>query len=162
MFGWLKKKETVDTLEVTAPLRGSVVSLEEVPDPAFSTGAMGPGIAIKPSEGKIVAPFDGKVAHLIEKSKHAIVLEHASGVQILIHVGVNTVSLKGEGFTAHVCTGDKVKAGQLLLEFDIPAIEKAGYPVITPVLVPDGQEMVESVERGSSADAAVLRIHLKK
>ncbi|MEK5504636.1 PTS glucose transporter subunit IIA [Paenibacillus sp. FSL P4-0113] len=102
-------------------------------------------IAIKPREGKVYAPFDGIVAHAFGRSNHALLLEHASGIQLLIYVGINTVSLKGRGFTLRVQTGDKIKKGQLL-EFDISEIEQAGFPVITPVLVPDDQEMVKPVE----------------
>lgn len=132
-------------IDIPAPINGQIVPLSEVPDPAFAQQSMGQGVAIIPSEGKVYAPFDGTVAHLIKKSKHAIILADDHGVQVLIHVGINTVSLKGEGFTAHVGTGDQVKKGQLLLEFDIDRIQQAGLPVITPVLVPDGQEGIQSV-----------------
>lgn len=133
------------TVDIAAPMNGKVVPLSEVPDPAFAEKQMGQGIAIIPADGKVYAPFDGTVAHLIKKSKHAIILADSNGLQILIHVGINTVSLKGEGFTAHVETGSNVKKGQLLLEFDIDLIEQAGLPVITPILVPDGQEGVQHV-----------------
>ncbi|AWP27960.1 MULTISPECIES: PTS system trehalose-specific EIIBC component [unclassified Paenibacillus] len=136
------KKVMVD---IAAPMNGKVVPLAEVPDPAFAEKQMGQGIAIIPSEGKVYAPFDGQVAHLIKKSKHAIILTDTNGVQILIHVGINTVSLKGEGFIAHVETGDAITKGQLLLEFDIHRIEQAGLPVITPIIVPDGQELIQEV-----------------
>jgi trehalose PTS system EIIBC or EIIBCA component len=119
--------------------------LSEVPDPAFAENQMGQGVAIIPSEGKVYAPFDGQVAHLIKKSKHAIILTDTNGVQILIHVGINTVSLKGEGFTAHVETGADISKGQLLLEFDMNRIQEAGLPVITPIIIPDGQDQVQKV-----------------
>ncbi|MFD1773330.1 PTS sugar transporter subunit IIA [Paenibacillus rhizophilus] len=166
-MAWFKKKEMekLALIEVGVPLVGSIVELTEVPDPAFAGGFMGKGMAIKPREGKVFAPFDGTVAHVFDRSNHALLLEHASGVQLLIHVGINTVSLKGRGFMPRVKTGDKIKTGQLLMEFDITEIEQAGFPVITPVLVPDDQEMVKSVE--TLADAAepggapLLRVHLK-
>ncbi|MCM3781668.1 PTS glucose transporter subunit IIA [Neobacillus mesonae] len=168
MFKWLKGKSAakVDVLEIAAPLTGVVVPLANVPDEAFSSKAMGEGVAIEPSEGKVVAPFDGKVAHLIEKSKHAVILEHASGVQVLIHIGVNTVSMKGEGFKAHVSTGDDVKAGQLLIEFDMAAIQAAGYPVITPVLIPSGIDAVKNVVPNEEAgnvtaqSGSVIKVNL--
>ncbi|MMZ48109.1 PTS system glucose-specific EIICBA component [compost metagenome] len=167
MFKWLKKKAAprIEEFDMVAPIKGKVVSLEEVPDPAFSTKAMGDGIAIHPSEGRVTAPFAGKVAHVMEKSKHALIIEHESGVQVLIHVGINTVSLKGQGFNPHVQVGDSIKAGQLLMEFDLDAIQQGGLPVITPVIVPDGQEMISHVEilEGTSAspEVPVLRVHLK-
>lgn len=97
------------TVDIIAPMNGRVVPLSEVPDPAFAEKQMGQGIAIIPSDGKVFAPFDGTVAHLIKKSKHAIILSDLNGIQMLIHVGINTVSLKGEGFTAHVETWSNVK-----------------------------------------------------
>lgn len=153
------------TLEVMAPLTGKAVPLEQVPDPAFAEKQMGEGIAIEPSGNQVVAPFDAKVAHVI-KSKHAVILEHASGLQVLIHVGINTVSLKGEGFSMYVDTGDRVRAGEKLLEFDRNVIENAGYPLITPIIIPDGQDMVERVETVTgdvtSSQNGVLKIYLKE
>ncbi|OZQ69292.1 PTS trehalose transporter subunit IIBC [Paenibacillus sp. VTT E-133280] len=157
-------QESVNILELISPLSGTAVSLEQVPDPAFAEKQMGEGIAIEPSEGKVYAPFDATVAHVI-KSKHALILEHASGVQVLIHVGINTVSLKGNGFTTHKNIGDKVQAGELLLEFDMEAIRAAGYPLITPIIIPAGQDMVEKIEEKTGPAAArqssILTIHLK-
>lgn len=157
-------EEAVNTLEIMAPLTGQAVSLEQVPDPAFAEKQMGEGVAIEPSGNLVVAPFDAQVAHVI-KSKHAVILEHASGLQVLIHVGINTVSLKGEGFNMHVEAGEHVKAGQKLLEFDRKVIEDAGYPLITPIIIPDGQDMVERVEVTTgdvtSNQNGVLKVHLK-
>ncbi|CAH1216336.1 PTS system trehalose-specific EIIBC component [Paenibacillus sp. JJ-223] len=157
--------ESINVLEVRAPLSGTAVPLEQVPDAAFAEKQMGDGVAIEPSGSSVAAPFDAQVAHVI-KSKHAVILEHASGVQMLVHVGINTVSLKGEGFRVHVQAGDRVKAGQTLLEFDRDVIEAAGYPLITPIIVPDGQDMVERVESFTGSVVHnredVLHIHLKK
>ncbi|MDN4603463.1 sucrose-specific PTS transporter subunit IIBC [Paenibacillus sp. F6_3S_P_1C] len=135
----------VDILEIASPMTGTAVALEQVPDPAFSEKHMGEGIAIEPSEGKVFAPFDGVIAHVMNKSKHAVILEHETGVQMLVHIGINTVGLKGEGFTAHVNSGDTVTAGQLLIEFDMKAIQAAGLPLITPVLIPHGNDTIEQV-----------------
>ena len=156
--------EPVNTLEVMAPLTGTAVPLDQVPDPAFAEKQMGEGVAIEPSGNRVVAPFDAQVAHVI-KSKHAVILEHASGLQILIHVGINTVSLKGEGFNMHVEAGEHVRAGQTLLEFDRNVIEAAGYPLITPIIIPDGQDMVDRVEV-TTGDVSlnrngILTVHLK-
>lgn len=151
-------------VDIMAPIKGKVVPLSEVPDPAFADKQMGQGIAILPSEGKVYAPFDGQVAHLIKKSKHAIILTDTNGVQILIHVGINTVSLKGEGFTAHVETGAEISKGQLLLEFDMDRIQEAGLPVITPVIIPDGQEHIQEVTEFEGeafpGDTRVLQVTL--
>ncbi|MEK4366272.1 sucrose-specific PTS transporter subunit IIBC [Paenibacillus sp. FSL M8-0212] len=140
----------VDFLEIASPMNGTVVALEQVPDPAFSEKHMGEGIAIEPSEGKVYAPFDGVIAHVMNKSKHAVILEHETGVQMLVHIGINTVGLKGNGFTAHVNSGDRVTAGQLLIEFDMDVIQAAGLPVITPVLIPSGNETIATVTATST------------
>ncbi|WP_340024814.1 PTS system trehalose-specific EIIBC component [Paenibacillus sp. FSL K6-1096] len=157
-------EEPVNILELASPISGTAVPLEQVPDPAFAEKQMGEGIAIEPAEGKVYAPFDATVAHVI-KSKHALILEHSSGVQVLIHVGINTVSLKGSGFTTRKNIGDQVRAGELLLEFDMEAIRAAGYPLITPVIIPAGQEMVERIEERSGPATAkqtrILTVHLK-
>ncbi|WP_405174140.1 PTS system trehalose-specific EIIBC component [Paenibacillus sp. FSL H8-0261] len=159
-----ESQDSVNILELISPLSGTAVSLEQVPDPAFAEKQMGEGIAIEPSEGKVYAPFDATVAHVI-KSKHALILEHASGVQVLIHVGINTVSLKGSGFTTHKNIGDKVQAGELLLEFDMEAIRAAGYPLITPIIIPAGQDMVDKIEEktgpATARQSSILTIHLK-
>ncbi|RUT45440.1 PTS trehalose transporter subunit IIBC [Paenibacillus anaericanus] len=160
-----KEDNEKSILYIKAPLSGNGVTLEKVPDPAFASGAMGQGIAIEPEDGKVVAPFDGVVAHVI-KSKHAVILEHETGIQILIHVGINTVGLKGEGYTSHVQTGDQVKAGQLLLEFDRDVITNAGYPLITPIILPDGQDRIERVEvldpsQLQSDKDVILKVYLK-
>ncbi|PYY29957.1 PTS sugar transporter subunit IIA [Paenibacillus illinoisensis] len=134
-----KSAKISETISVASPLTGTCVSLEEVPDEAFAQGLMGPGVAVIPQEGRLVAPIDGTVVHLI-KSHHAVMIEHASGLQLLLHIGMNTVSLKGQGFTPRVQTGDQVAVGQTLIEFDLNAIASAGYPVITPVIVANAAE----------------------
>ncbi|MNC30919.1 Glucose-specific phosphotransferase enzyme IIA component [compost metagenome] len=126
-------------LEIVAPVSGQAVPITDVPDEAFAGGHMGQGIAIEPSEGKLTAPFDGKIAHVV-KSSHAVIIEHASGLQLLLHIGIDTVSLKGSGFISHVASGDEVKAGQTLIEFDIASIQAAGYQTITPVIVTSNGE----------------------
>ncbi|MFI2858982.1 PTS system trehalose-specific EIIBC component [Paenibacillus sp. JSM ZJ436] len=148
-------------LEMTSPLSGRAVNLSQVPDPAFAEKQMGQGIAIIPAEGKVYAPFDGTVAHLI-KSKHALILQNEEGLQVLIHVGINTVSLKGSAFTAHVETGASISKGQLLLEFDMDVIQSAGLPIITPIIIPDGQEQINNVEElpgeAIQGESTILRI----
>ncbi|MFF2907729.1 MULTISPECIES: PTS glucose transporter subunit IIA [Bacillales] len=145
---WKSKKEekrTGHTVTIKAPMSGQAVPLEQVPDDTFAGGHMGGGIAIQPIEGKLIAPFDGKVAHIV-KSSHAVILEHSSGMQLLLHIGIETVSLKGNGFTSYVATGDTVKAGQTLIEFDLEAIRAAGCETISPVIVTNNGETVPQVE----------------
>lgn len=119
---------------VLSPIEGKIVDLAEVPDPAFASGAMGKGIAIEPSTGRVVAPFDGTVTVAFKK-KHALAVVSDSGAEILVHVGVDTVKLDGEHFISYIEEGDRVKAGDLLLEFDIEQIKAAGYHTVTPIIV---------------------------
>lgn len=125
--------------EVFAPITGQAVCLSDVPDAVFSQKVMGDGIAIKPTEGKVYAPFDGEVMSLFE-TKHAIGLMSDTGVELLIHVGIDTVSLEGKFYNAHVKNGDKIKKGDLLLTFDKEQIENAGFETITPILVTNTDE----------------------
>ena len=121
-------------IRLDSPLRGRLIPLSEVTDPAFASGAMGRGAAIADPEGRVVSPVDGEVTVLFG-SKHAIGIHSADGVDLLIHIGVDTVKLEGKHFTAHVAQGDTIKRGQLLLEFDPEAIRAEGYETTTPVLV---------------------------
>ena len=132
---------TADQTEkfVESPLNGTVIPLTEVHDEVFSSEMMGKGCAIIPAEGKVYAPFDGKIVALTE-SHHAIGMESENGIEILIHVGMDTVKLNGKGFRLHVTENEQVTKGQLLLEFDIDAIKNAGYEVTTPVVITNTDE----------------------
>lgn len=132
---WFAKKNPQSpVVPFVAPLTGSVVALEEVPDPVFSQRMAGDGLAIMPTEGLVVAPIAGKVAHLFP-TNHAISLVSEQGLEILIHIGLDTVQLNGEGFQALVNIGDEVKAGDKLIRFDLERIQAAGYSPITPLLI---------------------------
>lgn len=120
-------------MTVYSPIPGSVIPLSEIPDEAFSSGAMGQGVGIEPAEGKAYAPFDGTV-EMVFDTKHAVGLTSSDGLSLLIHVGLDTVELNGQYFTAHVSAGDPIKKGQLLLEFDLDKIAEK-YKTVTPVLV---------------------------
>ncbi|UJM27670.1 beta-glucoside-specific PTS transporter subunit IIABC [Bacillus aerophilus] len=123
---------------ITAPLTGKVLSLSEVPDAVFSSGAMGKGFAIHPTDNKLFAPFDGSVV-MLAPTKHAIGLRSKFGVELLVHVGIDTVSLDGSAFTLNIKEGDKVKKGDLLMTFDQEAIESKGLQTITPVIITNTQ-----------------------
>lgn len=149
------KAELVAGQEVvlTAPLNGTVVALEDVPDPVFSSGAVGKGAGIEPSDGasiKVVAPADGSVV-VAPSSGHAYGLALDNGLEILIHVGIDTVNLEGKGFDVKVGKGDRVKAGQTLVVVDRAVIEEAGYKLVTPVLVTNYMNFAE-VEVIASGD----------
>ena len=119
---------------IYAPIAGKAVAITEVPDPTFAEGMLGNGIAIEPTDGKVYAPCDATVDMMFDTG-HAVSMTTESGIEILVHVGLETVGLEGKPFTVHVQNGDKVKKGQLLIEADLEAIKAAGLPTITPVLV---------------------------
>lgn len=146
------KKEAVPAIEteagcVYAPVEGTAIPHTEIKDATFASGALGTGVGIVPTKGEVVAPFDGEIAMFFD-TKHAIGLLSDDGVEILIHVGINTVELNGKHFRALKESGDKVKAGEKLLEFDMDAIKAAGYDLTTAVLV-SAPEKVEVVKTGA-------------
>ncbi|MGN0707784.1 MAG: glucose PTS transporter subunit IIA [Faecalibacterium sp.] len=128
------EKKAAKAAALSAHLTGKVVPLAEVSDEAFASGALGDGVAIEPSEGKLYAPADGEVESVFE-TKHAVSMTTADGVELLLHIGVDTVKLGGKPFTAKVQNGQKVKKGDLLIEFDMKAIREAGCPLTTPMIV---------------------------
>ena len=135
--------------KVIAPLSGKVIALSEVPDEVFSQKVLGDGAAIIPEDGKIVSPVNGEVS-TVSETLHAYGFTSDDGLEILVHVGIDSVALKGAGFTAHVKEGDKVKAGDLVAEVDLDVLKKNNIPTITPVLVCDGaDELVMTATTGS-------------
>lgn len=124
----------VETISLGSPLAGKTIALEQVEDTVFSSGAMGRGLAIEPTEGKLFAPADGKIA-LMFPTGHAVGMKTIGNAEVLMHIGMDTVELEGEGFVTHVKQGDKVQKGQLLVEFDIPFIQSKGKSVVTPIVV---------------------------
>lgn len=147
-------KEEADA-SIYAPVAGKVVNLSDIQDEAFSSGAMGDGIAIEPSEGKVYAPCDGEISAFFPTG-HAIGITAGTGAEILIHIGMDTVTLNGQGFFAKAESGEKVKKGQLLLEFDMEYIKSQNLPLTTPVVITNSDDMAElrkmSVESVSNAD----------
>ena len=121
-------------------MTGKVLPLDQVPDPVFASKTMGDGIAIEPIDNHVYAPCDGEIKALFDSSKHAIGLLSDQGIEMLIHVGIDTVNLTDNQFTYHVTMGQKVKQGDLLSSFDIEAIKQAGYSLITPVIITNTDE----------------------
>ena len=125
--------------EVKAPANGLVIARENIEDETFASGVLGDGVGIKPTEGYVVAPFDGEITSVAD-SKHAIGLASPSGMELLIHVGVDTVAMNGDGFDPQVAEGDQVKAGQLILNFDIDKIKAANHPDTVVVLLTNADD----------------------
>lgn len=131
--GLFKKKQPNDQDPMLVPLKGKVVNLEAVPDPVFAEKMMGDGFAIDPADGTIISPIDGEVITIFP-TKHAISLKSKQGREILIHVGLETVQLNGDGFTPLVMDGQKIKKGQELLKVDFDAIKEKVPSILTPVV----------------------------
>lgn len=133
-MGIFKKLFTKSLDEIAAPIAGQALPISQVSDPTFGEEILGKGIAIQPSEGKVYAPCDATVDMMFETG-HAVSLIASNGAEILIHIGLDTVNLKGKYYTVHAANGDTVKKGQLLISFDKDAIVAEGYDIITPVVV---------------------------
>lgn len=146
-FGKKEDKKVVEEVKaneetILAPIEGTIKPIEDSSDAAFASGALGKGVVIIPSVGKVYAPVSGTVTVLFP-SLHAIGITSDSGVELLIHIGINTVQLEGKGYTAHIKQGDHVDCGQLLVEFDMDYISKEGYSLETPVLVTNYNDLKE-------------------
>jgi PTS system beta-glucosides-specific IIC component len=129
---------------VAAPITGKIVALSDVKDEAFSSGALGQGLAIDPGEGKVYSPVDGEISTFFPTG-HAVGITADNGMEILIHVGMDTVGLDGKGFTPKKAQGDKVKKGELLLEFDRKLIQEAGYSIVTPVVITNSDDYTDVI-----------------
>lgn len=144
MFGFFKKKKQNEPLNFVTPVNGKVIELSEVPDPVFAQKMAGDGVAIDTTGDIIVAPCDGELS-LIFKTKHAFAMTLDNGIEILVHIGIETVSLKGEGFKQLIEQGTKVKAGTPIIKIDRNFIKSKGLSLITPVLItnPDSVKLID-------------------
>lgn len=164
LFG---KKEIDSLIILKSPITGKIVPLEEVPDPVFAQKMMGDGIAIEPTAGEVVSPINGKVIQVFP-TKHAIGLKADNGLEVLLHVGLETVGLNGEGFLCHVEGGSKVGVGDLLLTVDLGIIQSKAKSTITPIILTNSDQITlleqltnenDHVEKGKSD---LLQITVKK
>ncbi|MDI3310740.1 MAG: PTS glucose transporter subunit IIA [Thermoanaerobacterium sp.] len=157
-----KKKFVGET--IVSPFNGKLINIEDVPDPVFSGKMVGDGVAVEPKEGIVYSPVDGEVIQLFP-TKHAIGIRSSGGLEILIHIGMDTVEMKGEGFESFVEEGQKVKAGDKLIMFDIDKI-KENHPIISPVIITN-MEVVEKIkkrESGATVEGGkteIMKISLK-
>ena len=153
--------DSLTPVTITSPLAGEVKELSQATDPVFAQGLMGRGVVIVPSQGELVSPVNGRVT-VFFPTKHAIGILSDEGVEILMHIGMDTVKLEGKGFEGYVSQGDKVKVGDKLISFDIDMIKKAGYVTETPVIITNSdryqveelEQLPQAVERGSQLMAA--------
>ena len=146
--------EAGESVEIGSHMVGSVVLLADVKDPTFSSGALGAGTAVEPIEGKLYAPADGKIT-VAFPTGHAYGLRTEDGLDLLMHIGMDTVELDGKHFEPKVAKGDTVKRGDVIAEFDIPAIKAAGYPLATPMVITNAKKAAASVEDVQSSGASV-------
>lgn len=146
--------EAGESVEIGSHMVGSVVLLADVKDPTFSSGALGAGTAVEPTEGKLYAPADGKIT-VAFPTGHAYGLRTEDGLDLLMHIGMDTVELDGKHFEPKVAKGDTVKRGDVIAEFDIPAIKAAGYPLATPVVITNSKKAAASVEDVQASGASV-------
>ena len=151
MFGFFKKKKQDEALNFVAPVSGKLIDLSEVPDPVFAQKMAGDGVGIDTTGDVIVAPCDGELS-LVFKTKHAFAMTLDNGIELLVHIGIETVSLNGEGFEQLVEQGTKVKAGTPIIKIDRDFIKGKGLSLVTPVLITN-PDSVKSIEAKTGVDA---------
>lgn len=145
---------------IYSPVTGKVVPIENVPDPVFAQKMMGDGIAVEPADGRIVSPVDGEVIQVFP-TKHAIGIRSKGGLEILIHIGIDTVNMQGEGFQTHVAEGDRVTVGQPLLDVSLDLVKEKAASTITPVILTNA-DRIESVQAETVTDAKMAETPLLK
>jgi len=153
MLNFFKKKD--DTVVLYRPVKGTVIDISQVQDNMFSEKLMGDGVAIEPEGNDILAPCDGKVL-LVPKTLHAVALEAANGAEVLIHIGIDTVELHGQGFTCHVKAGDSVKRGDKLISFDREFIDREGKPLTTPIVITNADDKGIEIKKSFSDDSEII------
>ena len=161
VFG--RRKDKGNHLSILAPLEGELISVKEVEDPTFSEEMLGQGVAIRPSMGRAVSPVKGVVTQMFETG-HAVSLTSDEGVEVLIHVGLDTIRLQGACYTVHAREGDAVKPGDLLIAFDLTGISEAGFDTVTPVVICNSHEFEDfwAVQTGKMVREGEEIIRLRK
>ncbi|MGE5631326.1 MAG: PTS glucose transporter subunit IIA [Caulobacteraceae bacterium] len=159
MFNFFKKKD--DAIILYRPVAGKVIDITEVQDDMFSAKMMGDGVAIEPESDTILSPCDGKVL-LVPKTLHAVAIESQNGAEVLIHIGIDTVELKGQGFTSHINSGDVVKRGDKLISFDREYITGEGKAITIPIVITNGDDLKIELKKnlGSGTDV-IMELNVK-
>lgn len=138
-----KVEENIEKIVIGSPTEGKVVPMEEIPDPVFSQGVLGACCGVMPEEGKVFAPINGEIVQ-VSDTKHAVGIAGANGLELIIHVGIDTVDMEGDGFTVDVKKGDKVKKGDFILTMDLDKIKAAGHPDLVILAVTNSGENKEA------------------
>ncbi|WGL97475.1 PTS glucose transporter subunit IIA [Arsenophonus sp. aPb] len=155
-------KNSTGNIDIIAPISGEIVNIEDVPDVVFAEKIVGDGIAIKPTGNKIVAPVDGTIGKIFE-TNHAFSIESDNGIELFVHFGIDTVELKGEGFTRLAEEGQKVQKGDLVLELDLPLLEEKAKSTLTPVVISNMDEIKELIKlTGSVIVGETVIMQIKK
>lgn len=161
MLNFFKKNKPI---EILSPVTGKIIPLEEIEDKGFSEKNLGDGVAIELTEGKVIAPFDGEITSTY-KSNHCLVIRSKDGIELLIHIGLDTIKLKGEGFTQHVGLMDKVRQGDLILEVDLNFLKEKGKSLVSPVVITN-MGKIESLEKSQGdvqkGESNILTVLMKK
>jgi sugar PTS system EIIA component len=159
MFGIFKKKEI---LQFNSPIVGKAIDICGVPDEVFASGMLGVGIAFEPSEGVVYSPCDGEIVQIFP-TKHAVGIKSTEGIEILVHIGIDTVILKGEGFETLVNAGDLVKKGDKLITFDLETIRSRAKSILTPMIITnmDIVDNVENIYGNCGLNNVALKVKLK-
>ncbi|GAA0485943.1 PTS glucose transporter subunit IIA [Salinibacillus aidingensis] len=164
MFKKIFGKRDDKLVNLMSPISGKIISIEDVPDEMFSQKMMGDGLAIEPSEGIVAAPIVGEIVQFFP-TKHAVGIRSDNGLEILIHIGLETVSMKGEGFESFVEQGDRVEAGQKLVTFDLDAVKEKADSIISPIIITNS-DMVDSLTKtkdthATQGDTVLLNVKIK-
>ncbi|MGP1924789.1 MAG: PTS glucose transporter subunit IIA [Arsenophonus sp. NEOnobi-MAG3] len=156
----LDDKNSICNIDIIAPISGEIINIEDVPDVVFAEKIVGDGIAIKPTGNKIVAPVDGTIAKIFE-TNHAFSIESDNGIELFVHFGIDTVELKGEGFTRLAEEGQKVQKGDLVLKLDLALLEKKAKSTLTPVVISNMDKIKELTKLTGSVlvgDTIIMQI----
>lgn len=154
-----EEKSTPAEESIVAVANGELVALEDVPDPTFSQKMIGEGAAIKPIDGRVVSPVEGEILQVFP-TKHAVGIRTVGGAEILIHIGLETVNMDGEGFTAHVKEGDKVKIGDALVDYDLQLVQEKASSTLIPVVITNHEELASVTPESAGELQAGITPHL--
>lgn len=162
LFG--KKDETDKNLAIKSPMNGNYVPLEEIPDPVFAEKMMGEGFGIEPTDGVVAAPVSGVIMQVFP-TNHAIGIKTDNGIEVLIHIGLETVAMEGKGFEGFVSEGDRVETGDKLVTFDIDLVKKEANSTISPVIITNSDELesfnIESVTEAVKGETVIVNATIK-